>query len=320
MYYVYEWYIVETNEIIYVGKGVHNRYKVRKHNKFFNDMIRRYNCDSRIVKEFDTEKEAFEYEYERINELKEIKQCVCNIYKGGFGGSTEWWNDELREKYSSQNVMKSELQRKRMKQNNPMKNKDIAIKTNGKKKRPVIIGNVEYDSVKSAMQKYGVNQSAIAEWCARGKNPYDEVCYYKDSGLSDNIEYVNDGQKKPLIYDGFIYPSTACLAVMQGISQTTASRWCRQGRDSKGKECRYISDKREIIHSPNIKSQSIIVNGKHYSSKSEASKELGINTYTLTQYLNGNKKDNKYICEYDNQHPSRVKSDNSNTEGSTTNR
>ena len=95
MFYVYEWYVVESGEIFYVGKGTRNRYKVRKHNKFFNDFITRYNCDSRIIKEFKTEKEAFEYEYERINELKCIGQCVCNIYKGG----TDIWMKE--EKYIS---------------------------------------------------------------------------------------------------------------------------------------------------------------------------------------------------------------------------
>ena len=55
MFYVYEWYVVESGEIFYVGKGTRNRYKVRKHNKFFNDFITRYNCDSRIIKEFKTE-------------------------------------------------------------------------------------------------------------------------------------------------------------------------------------------------------------------------------------------------------------------------
>ena len=52
MFYVYEWFIKETNEVIYVGKGCGRRYKVTKHNKFFNDMIKRFDCDSRIIKEF----------------------------------------------------------------------------------------------------------------------------------------------------------------------------------------------------------------------------------------------------------------------------
>ena len=29
MYYVYEWYNVDTGEILYVGKGTGNRYKVK---------------------------------------------------------------------------------------------------------------------------------------------------------------------------------------------------------------------------------------------------------------------------------------------------
>ena len=129
MFYVYEWYVVESAEIFYVGKGTRNRYKVRKHNKFFNDFITRYNCDSRIIKEFKTEKEAFEYEYERINELKCIGQCVCNIYEGGTGGTVEWWTEERKEKYSKNNVMKSKKQRARMSANNPMKNAEIAAET-----------------------------------------------------------------------------------------------------------------------------------------------------------------------------------------------
>ena len=129
MYYVYEWFIVETGEVIYVGKGTGRRYKVRKHNRLFNEMIRRFECDSRIVKEFGTEREAFEFEFVRINEMHERGQCVCNIHNGGYGGTVEWWTDELRAHYSEINVMKSEEQRKRMSENNPMKDKKIAEKT-----------------------------------------------------------------------------------------------------------------------------------------------------------------------------------------------
>ena len=40
-FYVYEWYIVDTNEVIYVGKGTGNRYKQTNRNKMFNDFIAR---------------------------------------------------------------------------------------------------------------------------------------------------------------------------------------------------------------------------------------------------------------------------------------
>ena len=53
MFYVYEWYIKETNEIFYVGKGSEQRYKVTyDRNKLFNEIIQNHNCESRIVKYF----------------------------------------------------------------------------------------------------------------------------------------------------------------------------------------------------------------------------------------------------------------------------
>lgn len=180
MYYVYEWFVKETNEVIYVGKGTGRRYLVRKHNKFFNDFIKRVECDSRIIKEFKLEQDAFAFEYERVNQLKDIGQCVCNIYEGGRGGVTEWWTDELRVKYSKQNVMKSKKQRKRMSVNNPMKNPKVASRVAAKKSRAVIIDGKEYPSVKIAAQEIGVIPETIRKWCVRGMNFNNQICAYKD--------------------------------------------------------------------------------------------------------------------------------------------
>ena len=177
MFYVYEWFIKETNEIIYVGKGCNGRYKVRKHNRFFNDMIKRFDCDSRIVKYFDNEQDAFDYEYIRVNELKEIGQCVCNIYKGGAGGVCSWWTDEIKKHYSENNVMKSQKQRQRMKEDNPMKNPNVAEKTNGQKRRKVTVGNNVYKSIKEAKEKLGVSYSKIMTWTKLGKTPNGDICF-----------------------------------------------------------------------------------------------------------------------------------------------
>ena len=174
MFYVYEWYIEETGEIIYVGKGCRNRYKVTKHNKFFNDMIKRNNCKSRIIKNFKNEKDAFEYEFIRVNELRERGQCVCNIYNGGTGGTSSWWTDEYKEKYSKNNVMKSEKQRERMKKNNPMSNPVISEKTNGQKRRKVTIGDITYNSIKEAKEILGVSYSNLITWNKKGQNPNGE--------------------------------------------------------------------------------------------------------------------------------------------------
>lgn len=321
MYYVYEWYVVETGEVFYVGKGTGNRYKVRKHNKFFNDMLKRNNCESRIIKEFDTEKEAFSYEFLRVNELKAIGQCVCNIYNGGFGGSTEWWTDELREEYSDKNAMKSEIQRKRMSKNNPMKDKSIADKVNAKKRIPVIVGETEYPSVKAVCEKYGVSAPTVNNWCIRGETTGGERCYYKNDPHGVEHRHVNNGQGKPLVYNGKHYASTGQLAREIGISQTTASRWCRQGRDSSGNPCRFDGEEDSYTDS-HLKQKHIpiIVNGVLYPSKEAASRALNVSSFVLTQYLEGKKHDTKYICEYGNQQPSRGNTDNSTPEGSTTNR
>ena len=91
MYYVYEWFNTKTNEIFYVGKGTKKRYKDRKRNSDFNDYIKNNNCDSRIIKYFENEKDAFEFEYIYINQLKSIGQCKCNLHCGGAGGSGEFW-------------------------------------------------------------------------------------------------------------------------------------------------------------------------------------------------------------------------------------
>lgn len=179
MFYVYEWYIVDTNEIIYVGKGCRNRYKVTKHNKMFNEMIKRYNCKSRIVKTFDNEKDAFEYEFIRINELRDKNQCVCNIYNGGTGGTVSWWNEERKKQYSINNVMKSEKQRERMKKNNPMSNPIIAEKTNGQKRIPVIINGKRYISLKQASIELGVVPDTIRQWCKKGYNTKNIKCEFE---------------------------------------------------------------------------------------------------------------------------------------------
>lgn len=321
MYYVYEWYIVETGEVFYVGKGTGNRYKVRKHNRFFNDMLLRYKCESRIIKKFGTEKEAFSYEFERVNELKQIGQCVCNIYSGGFGGTVDWWTDELRERYSENNAMKSENQRKRMTADNPMKNPDIAQKANAKKRIPVIVGDKEYPSIKAVCGELGVSASTVNNWCIRGESPNGERCYYKNDPHGVEYRHVNNGQGKPLIYKGKQYDSTGHLARVLGISQTTASRWCRQGRDSYGNPCKYIGAENHYAESHlRQKHIPITVNGIWYDSKEAASRALNVSSFVLTQYLNGKKHDTKYICEYGNQQPSRGNTDNSTPEGSTTNR
>lgn len=197
MYYVYEWYNIDTGEILYVGKGTGNRYKVKcGRNHLLKDAFHKYNCQSRIIKEFEDEKDAFAYEYERIEELKSQGLCSCNIYCGGMGGSSEYWTDDMRKNFSMHNPMKNTLQRKRMSINNPMKNKDlrermskfnpmknseVAKRVAEKKSKHVIIGNTEYNSLKEAGEKYHITSAAVLYWCKNGINSIGEPCRYANN-------------------------------------------------------------------------------------------------------------------------------------------
>ena len=185
MFYVYEWFIKSTNEIFYVGKGSGRRYKVRKHNRFFNDVVKNNDCDSRIVKTFQTEEEAFAYEYERIHKLQEKGLCKCNISSGGNGGTVKWWDEARRKQYSEYNVMKSEEQRKRMSINNPMKNPEVARKVGmSQRKRPIING-VEYENAIEAANSLNVCKGSIHVWCTRGYDTKGNPCHYKGEPQKD---------------------------------------------------------------------------------------------------------------------------------------
>ena len=101
MFYVYKWFIKETNEVFYIGKGINNRYKdLRRRNNYFNNIYKKYNCDVRIVKYFDKEEDAFEYEKTLINYYKQKNQAKANFHIGGSGGNTlKHMPEDLKEKY-----------------------------------------------------------------------------------------------------------------------------------------------------------------------------------------------------------------------------
>lgn len=311
MYYVYEWFVIDTGEIFYVGKGTRERYKYRKRNKKFNEFVNNHKCDSRIIKYFETEDDAFQYEYKRIEELKKIGQCQCNIMKGGRGGTTECWTEEARKYYSENNVMKSKEQRERMSKNNPMKNKEVAMRTNGQKKKAVIIGEHEYESVKDALTEYGICWDVLSTWCRKGINPYGEKCRYKGQPQKeyDGVRY-NKGGSRPVIYKGIRYESEIDCAKSIGISQRTITEWLKRGFNPQGIECRFENDTRELefvnryTTRDNNRSKPVIINGIEYRSCRIASEKLNVPKSTLYSYLNGSKYNPYYLCEYGNQQPS----------------
>lgn len=72
-FYVYEWYIINTGEVFYVGKGTGNRYKsLNSRNYFFQCMYNSHDCDVRKI-------------YKVLKENPHIKPIICiedkTIYK-----------------------------------------------------------------------------------------------------------------------------------------------------------------------------------------------------------------------------------------------
>ena len=178
MFYIYEWYIVNTNEIFYVGKGTKKRYLCKQHNQVFKHYINKYNCASRILKYFDKEEDAFKAEYDRIKELKMQGQAVCNLRAGGSGGETASWTPEKRTLYSKNNVMKSEQQRQRMRENNPMKNPIYAKRNGIKHSKAVNINGKIYSSGREVAKIYNVTPECVRYWLKRGYTNKNEPCNY----------------------------------------------------------------------------------------------------------------------------------------------
>lgn len=179
MFYVYEWYIIETGEIFYVGKGCKKRKgSLSKRNKLFKEVYKNNKCSNRIVKEFDNEEDAFKYEHKRITELKKIGLCKCNLDYGGNGGCHFVWTQEMREYYSKYNVMKSKNQRERMSRNNPMKNKEYAMKNGLKHRKPFYIGSKEFQTLEEASKFYDVTIQCIKYYLKQGHKG-NLKCYYK---------------------------------------------------------------------------------------------------------------------------------------------
>lgn len=102
VYYVYIWYIEETNEVFYVGKGKDKRYKQTSgRNKFFTDMCTTHNCSVKKIYEDLTEAEAFQKEQETIKWYRENTDYRLTNQTDGGEGSSGWEpSEEFKEKQS----------------------------------------------------------------------------------------------------------------------------------------------------------------------------------------------------------------------------
>ena len=245
IFYVYEWYKTETNEVIYVGKGCRTRYKVRKHNNLFNYIVNHCNCESRIIKYFEKEQDAFDYEFIRINELKRTKQCICNIKKGGNGGVVTWWDAETRERYSKNNVMKSVTQRERMAKNNPMKNATIAAKVGRQHRKPITFNGERYGSAIILAEKLGVTPTLISAWAKRGFSSNGTSCFYsangEPKGWQEKYKAMRMPKGKPVYIGNTLFNTVKEAATYLGITSAALIYILKHNKKYKNHICKYAN-------------------------------------------------------------------------------
>ena len=176
IYYVYIWYIVDTGEVFYVGKGKGKRYKQTSHrNKFFNDMYNSHNCDVKKIYENLTESEAFQKEKDTVKWFRENTSFrLTNQTDGGEGLSGWKPSQEFKDKQSK--IHKEQWE------NEEFKNKMMAIRTdeNGPYKSQefrnkiaqLVQGenNPNYNHKWTDEMKYNLSKKRIENGIASGEN------------------------------------------------------------------------------------------------------------------------------------------------------
>jgi hypothetical protein len=78
VYYVYEWFIKDSQKVFYIGKGKGDRYKQDK-NSLFIKIKENFDCDVRFVKENLTEYEALTLEEELFAKREQEGHVLTNI-------------------------------------------------------------------------------------------------------------------------------------------------------------------------------------------------------------------------------------------------
>lgn len=182
-FYVYEWFIKDTNEIFYVGKGCNNRVtSMKDRNEYFKNIRKKYDCDYRIIKYFDNENEAYDFELKRGIELKDIGQArACYV----FGNFKKYISDEIKNKmkptqfkknfkpwnYGKKNCYSKELLEK-------MRNAKLGIKQSEETKQKrskslmqkIIAKDIhtnkiikEFNSINDGAKYFNINASCISK-------------------------------------------------------------------------------------------------------------------------------------------------------------
>lgn len=233
-YYVYKWFVESTNEVFYIGKGSGNRYKdaYRRNQIFKQEYYYQYpDCKSEIIKYFETEKDAFQYEKEMIAYYRSIGQAKANIDKGGVGGYKIQWTPELKAYMSKYN---------------PMKNPEIAKKSVANRhKRPIKYKDKIYECASDLVPIMGVSLSKVCEYAKRGYDGGYNLCQYLDmqyEPIDIHKQFLNPASKSVIIDNEKIFDTLLEAAEYIGGNAQSLGRALKKGKTSfKGHSCKYAN-------------------------------------------------------------------------------
>lgn len=118
-----------------------------------------------------------------------------------------------------------------------MKNKESAMKSGAKHKRPISIGNKKFDGIIDASIYYNKATSTIGEWLRRGVSPEGEECKYLD-----NEKQKKGGLSKPVIVDNIYYSSIADAARAINVAPNNLRLALKNNKHiCKGHSCEYAN-------------------------------------------------------------------------------
>ena len=133
---------------------------------------------------------------------------------------------------SRNNPMKKLEQRQRMSENNPMKNPKTVEKVKQKNSKKVIINGQLYESVIEAARALNKAEPTIRDWCKKGYNQNDEICYYEQDGIPINTIKINN-KVSVIIDENKEFKTITEAAKYIGCSQSALSRALQNHKDCK---------------------------------------------------------------------------------------
>lgn len=191
IFYVYEWYDVDSNLPFYVGKGKLNRmFEVKRRHADFVEYYSSHTCNVRKVKDNLTEKEAFIYESNLIKEYEKSGIALVNktscisggithtdeeLKKIGEASKRNWKRPEYRE-----NILKKQAEYW-SKEENIENRRRIAKEVNNRpevieKQRLSHLGRIPYNKGKKMDESY----------CRKMKDVLNRPSTIKKMSLSNN--------------------------------------------------------------------------------------------------------------------------------------